>query len=122
MRRERSQRRGRGDGAGVLTAVGVVSVPAPGAACRFSLRGPAFPAQNLPGGRPSSLRVGGEYGRVPCHHSRDVRMGFWDACLPPRDWLQRRQTVRVFSRVSSPPCAWGTMWSASALLGSRDTL
>ena len=49
-------------------------------------------------------------------------MGFCDACLPPRDWLQRRQTVRVFSRVSSPPCAWGTMWSASALLGSRDTL
>ena len=49
-------------------------------------------------------------------------MGFCDACLPPRDWLQRRQTVRVFSGVSSPPCAWGTMWSASALLGSRDTL
>ena len=49
-------------------------------------------------------------------------MGFWDACRAPRDWLQRLQTVRVFSRVSSPPCAWGTMWSASALLGSRDTL
>lgn len=56
-----------------------------------------------------------------CHHSREVRMGFWDACRPPRDWLQRRQTVRVFSGVSSPPCEWGTMWSASALLGSRDT-
>ena len=81
----------------------------PGVACHFNLRGPAFPAQNLPEA-------------PPCHHSREVRMGFWDACLPPRDWLQRRQTVRVFSGVSSPPCAWGTMWSASALLGSRDTL
>ena len=58
---------------------------------------------------------------TPRHHSRDVRIGFCDACFPPRDWLQRLQTVRVLSRVSSPPCAWGTMWSASALLGSRDT-
>ena len=60
-------------------------------------------------------------GTPPRHHSRDVRIGFCDACFPPRDWLQRLQTVRVLSRVSSPPCAWGTMWSASALLGSRDT-
>ena len=56
-----------------------------------------------------------------CHHSRDVRIGLCIACRAPRDWLQRLQTVLVFSRVSSPPCAWGTMWSASALLGSRDT-
>ena len=81
----------------------------PGAVCHFSLRGPASAAQNLSGG-------------TPRHHSRDVRIGFCDACFPPRDWLQRLQTVRVLSRVSSPPCAWGTMWSASALLGSRDTL
>ena len=71
----------------------------------------------------SGIRCPGSFwGTPPCHHSREVRMGFCDACLPPRDWLQRRQTVRVFSGVSSPPCAWGTMWSASALLGSRDTL
>ena len=59
--------------------------------------------------------------RPRCHHSLDVRIGFCAACRPPRDWLQRLQTVRVFSRVSSPPCAWGTMWSASALAGVLDT-
>ena len=83
-------------------------VDTPGVVCRFRLRGAALPARALL--------------RNPRHHSRDVRIGFCDACFPPRDWLQRLQTVRVLSRVSSPPCAWGTMWSASALLGSRDTL
>ena len=39
----------------------------------------------------------------PCHHVREVRIGFCAACRPPRDWLHRLQTVRVLSRVSSPP-------------------
>ena len=86
--------------------------------CQFRLRG--WCVAFVSGARPSL--PGMFSGTPPCHHSRDVRMGFWAACRAPRDWLQRRQTVRVFSRVSSPPCAWGTMWSASALLGSRDTL
>lgn len=102
MRRERS-----GDGEGRACWPGGPGADTPGVACRFRLRGPASPARTLLGN--------------PGHHSREVRIGFCDACLPPRDWLQRLQTVRVFSRVSSPPCAWGTMWSASALLGSRDT-
>ena len=87
---------------------GGLGADTPGVVCHFGLRGPASATQNLSGD-------------TPRHHSRDVRIGFCDACFPPRDWLQRLQTVRVLSRVSSPPCAWGTMWSASALLGSRDT-
>ena len=55
------------------------------------------------------------------YHARDVTMGFCAACLPPRDWLHRLQTARVFSTVSSPPCEWGSMWSASALAGVLDT-
>src|SRR5699024_10112407 len=93
---------GAGEGGGGLGA------DTSGGGGHFSLRGPVSGAQDLSGD-------------TPRHHSRDVRIGFCDACFPPRDWLQRLQTVRVLSRVSSPPCAWGTMWSASALLGSRDT-
>lgn len=37
--------------------------------------------------------------------------------LPPRRWLHSRQMMRAFAALSSPPCAHGTMWSTSALLG-----
>lgn len=48
--------------------------------------------------------------------------------MPPSCWLQRRQSIRVLVMVSCPPCACGSTWSTSALLGlpeycqSRRTL
>nr|DAX33402.1 MAG TPA: hypothetical protein [Caudoviricetes sp.] len=37
--------------------------------------------------------------------------------LSPRFWLHWRQVTRALAMVSVPPCAYGTTWSGSGLVG-----
>ena len=65
---------------------------------------------------------------TPVHQATSVVTTDTPICLArrprvpsPRDWLQRRQIVRPFSRVFRPPHLTGSMWSGSAELGFRPT-
>ena len=84
----------------------------------------------MPGGaipRPPGDRVDAGVGSVvdprPVHQSICVSGSTLPAgfrfCFSRwnRVWLQYLQMTRVFSSVSCPPNACGTMWSTSALLG-----
>src|SRR5699024_4426085 len=70
-------------------------------------------------------RVGAKFDGGAGHQSTLVSGSRRPACSrfcfsrANRVWLQYRQMTRVFSIVSLPPNAYGTMWSTSALLGCR---